>query len=181
MKLKLISRLLKTDPALNKRKPTYAQLCKLMAIADYQLGRGTGKVLFQGQIQLVCSRRTGRMRHIFRHNRLIATLRPKDGCLALTPYGGSILVSKMKKPPNLVVITKEVSSFIRGGGDVFAKHVVRSDPQLRPMDEAIICDEDGAILAVGRCVMSGNDMSYFKRGVAVKVRGSVKPERIPLR
>jgi predicted RNA-binding protein (TIGR00451 family) len=66
-----------------------------------------------------------------------------------------------------------VADFIRAGGDVFAKHVVRADEQLRPGEEAIVIDEDDALLAVGSAVLNGREMSYFKRGVAVKVRDGV--------
>lgn len=71
----------------------------------------------------------------------------------------------------------DVSDFIRTGGDVFAKHVIRADEELRPAEEAIVTDENGNLLAVGRAVLSGNDMKYFKRGVAVRVRRGVEDPR----
>jgi predicted RNA-binding protein (TIGR00451 family) len=101
---------------------------------------------------------------------LIATLRPKDGFIALTLQGAFILMNKMKNPPNTVVVQQDVSEFIRTGGDVFAKHIVRADARLRASEEVIVTDERGDLLGVGRAVLSGNDMQHFKRGVAVRVR-----------
>jgi predicted RNA-binding protein (TIGR00451 family) len=154
-------------------QPTNAQLRKLIGVANYQFGKNVGKALFTKETRIECSVRTGRIRHVYLGKRFIATLRPKDGYLALSPHGAEHLLSKMKQPPNIVVVQTDVSGFIRIGGDVFAKHIVRADENLRPAEEVIVTDEDGRLLAVGRAVLSGNDMKYFKRGVAVKVRRGV--------
>jgi predicted RNA-binding protein (TIGR00451 family) len=56
------------------------------------------------------------------------------------------------------------------GGDVFAKHVIQADRNLRPAEEAIIVDEQRRLLGVGHAVLSGTEMVHFKRGVAVRLR-----------
>jgi len=154
--------------------PTAAQLRKLMGIADYQFGKEAGSALFSKGIQVALSRRTGRMRHIYKNEKLIATMRPKDGYIALTTEGALLFLSAMKNPSNLVVAQDNVRDFIETGGDVFAKHVVRADESLRPTEEVVITDEKGNLLGVGKAVLSGNDMKHFKRGVAVKVRSGTK-------
>jgi uncharacterized protein with predicted RNA binding PUA domain len=70
----------------------------------------------------------------------------------------------------LVVVRNEVAKFIAEGGDVFAVHVVRADDAIRPKDEVIVVDENENFLAVGKAVLSGEEMRAFKSGVAVKVR-----------
>lgn len=152
---------------------TTPQIRKLRGVASYQFGRGVGAALFGTEVGIVCSTRTGRIRHIYRRNELIATLRPKDGYLALTPLGAGLILSKLKNPPNLVVAMNDVADFIRSGGDVFAKHVARADERLRPAEEVIVTNESGGLLGVGRAVLTGHDMKYFKRGVAVKIRKGV--------
>jgi len=131
-----------------------------------------GQVLFKS-VRIECSRKTGRIRHVYVSDQLIATLRPKDGYLALTTHGASIVLSKVAKPPNIVSVETDVSEAIRAGGDVFAKHVIRADPELRPADEVIVTDESGVLLGVGRAVLSGVEMMDFKRGVAVKLRRGI--------
>ena len=153
--------------------PTKLQLRKLVGIGNYQFGRGVGTVLFSRDFRIECSRRTGRIRHIYIQGKLVATLRPKDGYLALTPDGARILLSRMKDMPNLVVVDSSVRDAIRVGGDVFAKHVKRADPELRPGEEAFVIDEDGALLGVGSAVLSGHEMISFRRGVAVNLRRGV--------
>jgi uncharacterized protein with predicted RNA binding PUA domain len=105
---------------------------------------------------------------------LIATLRPRDGYLALTPDGASILLSGVRNPPNVVVLQTDVADVVRGGGDVFAKHVVQADSSLRPAEEVIVTDERRVLVGVGRAVLSGVDMMHFKRGVAVRLRRGVQ-------
>lgn len=154
-------------------RPTVPQLRKLVGIANYQFGNGAGAVLFNKDVRIECSRRTGRIRHVYRGGHLITTLRPKDGYLALTPHGGGILLAKAKTLPNVVSVQNDVSEFVKSGGDVFAKHVVRADQELRPAEEVIVTDERGVLLGVGRSVLSGTDMTHFKKGVAVKLRKGV--------
>ena len=94
--------------------------------------------------------------------------------MALTPDGASLLLSGVKTPPNLVVVQAGVADVVRQGGDVFAKHVVQADTNLRPAEEVIVTDQLGALVGVGRAVLSGHDMMYFKRGVAVKLRKGIE-------
>ena len=154
--------------------PTASQLRKLVGIANYQFGKGAGLALFARGIRVALSRRTGRMRHIYKNGKLIATMRPKDGYIALTSEGALLFLSAMKHPSNLVVAQDDVADFIKAGGDVFAKHVVRADESLRPAEEVVVTNEEGKLLGVGKAVLSGNDMKHFKRGVAVKVRSGTE-------
>jgi len=151
-------------------RPTPSQLRKLVGVANYQFGLGVGSALFNRRIMIACSRRTGRIRHVYREGRLLATLRPKDGYLALTILGAKILLSRTERLPNVVTVQDDVSEAIESGGDVFAKHIAHADANLRPAEEVIVTDEQGHLLGVGTAVLSGADMMHFKRGVAVKLR-----------
>jgi len=44
---------------------------------------------------------------------------------------------------------------------------------IRAKDEVIVADENNRVLAVGRAVLSSEEMTSFKRGVAVKVRRGI--------
>jgi 7-cyano-7-deazaguanine tRNA-ribosyltransferase len=153
--------------------PSLLQLRKLVGIGNYQFGQHVGEVLFNRKTEIECSRKTGRIRHVYSNGRLVATLKPKDGFLALSPLGASILLSRLPAPPNLVVVESSVRDEIMAGGDVFAKHVVRADGELRPGEEVIVVDEAKTLLGVGSAVLSGHEMGAFKRGVAVNLRRGV--------
>ena len=146
------------------------QLRKIIGVANYQFGMGAGSILFDRNNRIVCSRKTGRVRHIYRGEKLIATLRPTDGFLALTVHGARILLDKMTLVPNTVTVQSDVAEFIMKGGNVFAKHIVSAADTIRPSDEVIMTDEAGRLLGVGSALLSGNDMKHFRRGVAVRVR-----------
>ncbi|MEM4564815.1 MAG: PUA domain-containing protein, partial [Desulfurococcaceae archaeon] len=59
-------------------------------------------------------------------------------------------------------------------GSIFASHVVFADPDIRPYDEVIALCEDLKVIAVGKALMPGWLITYFKRGGAVRVRESIR-------
>ena len=148
-------------------------LAKLRGIANYQFGKGLGEVLFPRRIEVVRSRRTRRIRHVYLNGKLIATLRPSDGLLALTIHGAKMVASKSSRVPR-VVVRSDIGPFVEVGRNVFAKHVVDAVESIRPQDEVIVSDASGKLVAVGRAAMSGGEMLSFKSGVAVRVRKGVK-------
>ena len=74
-------------------------------------------------------------------------------------------------PPRYRVrVTRGVEGYILKGGDVFAKHVVSVDPELRPEEEVLVVDSRDRLLAVGRSFFNAEEMLSFHVGVGVKVR-----------
>lgn len=162
------------------QKATWRDLRKLRGIANYQFGSQLGNILFKGFVEVTRSGRTNRIRLIFRDGKLISTLRARDGFLALTPHGASIILGSMKKPPRVVVVRGDVAEFIKAGRNVFARHVVTADSSIRPQDEVIVVNEKRELLAVGRAALAGFEMAQFKRGIAVKTRRGVGTDAIDL-
>lgn len=148
----------------------------LRGVANYQFGPKIGHILFPEDLTVTRSPTTGRIRHIYVNNELIATLRPKDGYLALTLAGAKRIMKQIPRPRFRVVISNEVTEFISEGRNVFAKHVVEADPDIRPAAEVIVVDGTDRILAVGKALLNGEEMIVFKRGVAVKVRRGIKED-----
>jgi len=145
-------------------------LHKIRKVASYQFGRGVGEMLFPNNIDVVFSERTGKVRHIYVDGKLLATLRPTDGLFSLTIEGAKRLIAAMNPRQFWVQIQKEAVGFVGKGSDVFARHVLCVDDELRLGEEAVILDENNKVVAVGRAILSGEEMKDFKRGVAVKVR-----------
>lgn len=153
--------------------PKLHELRRIRVIADYQFGRGAWKA-FPDSILITRSPRTHKIRYIYKDEKLLATLRAKDGYLALTVHGGQAL-QKLFKPPRLRVrVMPEVEEFIRKGGNVFAKHVVRVDPELRPEEEVLVVGRRDNLLAVGRSFFNAAEMMSFTVGMAVKVRHGIE-------
>jgi conserved protein with predicted RNA binding PUA domain len=149
-------------------------LVKVRSIADYQFGKGVGAQLFPDKIEIQYSPRTGRIRFINLNGERLATLRPTDGVLSLSLKAAQIMAQKTPFAKCFVTVKNEVSKFIAAGGDVFAVHVVKVDAEVGAKDEVIILDEDGQVLAVGRTMLSSEEMKVFKTGVAVKIRHGTK-------
>ncbi len=74
-------------------------------------------------------------------------------------------------PPRLWVrVSNDAAPFVAEGRSVFAKHVIAADSEIRPMEEVVVVGEGDVVLGVGKAVLTGKEMTLFKRGVAVKVR-----------
>ncbi|MEM2911696.1 MAG: PUA domain-containing protein [Candidatus Bathyarchaeia archaeon] len=145
-------------------------LMRVRSVADYQFGKGVGEKLFPENVEIAYSKRTGRIRYIYLNGKRLATLRPTDGLFSLSIEGAKRIVENSVPAKCLVTVKEEVSKFIAEGGDVFAVHVIKADSEIRPKDEVIVVNGKGEVLAVGRAVLSGEEMIAFKSGVAVKVR-----------
>jgi predicted RNA-binding protein (TIGR00451 family) len=139
-------------------------------VADYQFGKGVGVKLFPKDVEIIHSKRTGRIRYVYLNGKRLATLRPTDGLFSLSIAGAKRIVENARSAKCFVTVRNDVSKFIAEGGDVFAVHVVKAYGEIRPKDDVIVVDENCKVLAVGRAVLSGEEMKAFKSGVAVKVR-----------
>ncbi len=143
-------------------------------IADYQFGRGAGKVLFPDSCKFVLSPTTGKVRQIKDGGVRIATLKAETGLFTLSIEGARRLHSYFDYPKLRVVVLKDVADFIARGRSVFAKHVVDVDENVRANDEVLVVDEDDKLLATGKAILSAKEMMEFQRGVAVTVRQGVR-------
>ena len=144
-------------------------LRKIRRVADYQFGDGVGTSLFPDDVIVTFSKRTGKIRHIFLNGKLLATLKPRDGFFSLGIEGAKRLV--WMEPKRLWVgVQEEAVGSVEKGGDVFAKHVVDVDEEIRPREEVIVLEKKDKVVAVGKAVLSGKEMRDFGRGVAVRVR-----------
>jgi len=155
-------------------KPNALQ--KIRSIADYQFGGGVGGKLFPSEVRIVYSKRTGRIRHVYLGEEMLATLRPTNGLFSLTIAGAKRIMERVKPQRLWVRVRREAEPFVVKGKSVFAKHVIDADEEIRPQEEVIVMNGKGEILAVGRAVLSGKEMKAFERGVAVRVRRGVAEE-----
>ncbi|MCW4019758.1 MAG: pseudouridine synthase [Candidatus Bathyarchaeota archaeon] len=153
-----------------------AALRKIRSVADYQFGKGVGKILFPESVEIVRSKGTGRIRYVYLDGKRLVTLRPTNGLFSLSLEGARRIVKGVEPLRMWVRVEKEAEPFIIRGRSVFAKHVVDADEEIRPKEEVIIVDEENEVLAVGKSILTGREMKAFKRGVAVKVRRGVAEE-----
>ncbi len=151
-------------------------LQKIRSIANYQFGKGVGEKLFPDEVEIVHSRRTGKIRHVYLGKKILATLRPTNGLFSLTIAGAKRMVQDVKARRLWVKVGAEAEPFVVRGKSVFAKHVINNDEEIRPQEEVIVINEHNDVLAVGRALLTGKEMKAFERGVAVRVRRGAAEE-----
>ncbi len=148
----------------------YKELLRIRKLADFQFGRGTGETLFPENVEITISRKTKKIRYIYQNHTLLATLRPTNGFFSLSLAGARNLVKALGPKAPILEISEEASNFIRRGGDVFAKHVISVNEEIRSGEEIIVLSPLSEIVGVGRALLSGCEMKSFRRGIAVKIR-----------
>jgi 7-cyano-7-deazaguanine tRNA-ribosyltransferase len=142
----------------------------IKAVADYQFGNGVGNVLFKGDIKIEKSKKTGKIRHIYDGNELIATMRASDSYYVLAIEGAKRLHSCTKFPKIRVVINSESEPYAIEGKSIFSKFVLQCDKNIRSNDEVLIVNEEDKLLAFGKSLLNHNEMMDFNVGQAVKTR-----------
>ena len=147
---------------------------KIKYIADYQFGKGSGNALFDADVSIVKSRKTGKIRHVYSGEDLIATLRASDGIFVLSMEGAKRLHKYLEYPKNRVVINSDAEPFAREGKSIFAKFVIDIDINIRANEEVLIVNEEDELLAFGKSLLNGHEIIDFEVGQAIKTRKGVK-------
>ena len=155
-------------------------LRQVKAISDYQFGKVITDILFNDieNIKIERSRATNKIKHIHYRNNLLLTLRPNNGLFTLSLYSAHNLIDKITSPRLRVIVQNEISEFIKKGRNVFCKHVVDIDGNLRPFDEVIVVNQNDELLAIGRLKLPVAYIKSFSRGIAINVRKGVNKSKI---
>lgn len=145
---------------------------QVRAIAKFQFGDEGATLLLKGEISVIKSKKTGKIRNVFVDGEHVLSLRAEDGFYTLKIAGGRRLLEA--KYPRYRIVVSDGDEFIREGKNVFAKFVEDVDENLRPMDECIVVNKKDELLAVGQVILNREEALYFSKGVAVKVREGAK-------
>ncbi|UCC19437.1 MAG: pseudouridine synthase [Promethearchaeota archaeon] len=150
-------------------------LRQIKSISDYQFGKEVTDVLFESikQIHFERSPKTSKIRYIYYNNDLWLILRPKNGFFTLTLFSAKKIISKLAAPKLRVIVLNEISEFIKKGRNVFCKHVVDIDEDLRPLDEIIVVNQDDELLGIGKLKIPVPYAKSFSIGVAVNLRKGI--------
>lgn len=154
------------------RKPTEDELLELRGIAELQF-KIPGSLLIPDDVQVVVSPNTNRVRLILESGSKYLALRARDYRFNLYIPAGVVLNNYLPHPRMRVYVKDEYADFIAKGKTLFCKHVLMADPEIGPYDEVLVVDSTGKLLAVGRALVAGREMVYYKRGEAVRVREGV--------
>jgi 7-cyano-7-deazaguanine tRNA-ribosyltransferase len=133
----------------------------------------TQKNLFINSDKIIKSKATGHIRNIKRGEKIIATMR-NDGYLTLSIYGGKLLNDMLDFPESRVIVGSDSGEFNSQGFNVFFKFVEDCDKEIIAGNEVMVTNSEGDLYAVGHATVSGKEMKFYKKGIAVKVHEGIK-------
>jgi predicted RNA-binding protein (TIGR00451 family) len=150
-------------------------LRKVKAIADYQFGIDITDVLFEDidNIRIEKSKNTNKIRYLYLKNDLMLTLKPTNSLFTLSLFSAKKIIKKTKPPRLRTIILNEVADFIKKGRNVFCKHVIEIDKNLRTSDEVIVVDQNDDLLGIGRLKIPAPYITTFKKGIAINIRKGI--------
>lgn len=146
-------------------------ILKLKCTIDALFGAGVSKYLPK-DISITFSKKTGRIREVKHNGRLLCTLRI-DGGLAITTYFAQILLKSKKFRQNCIEVDEDSKPFVEDGKSVFCKHITWAGKNILIGADVPVLYQN-KVIAVGRAIVNTEMMMSLKRGVAVKVRDSLK-------
>jgi len=146
---------------------------KLNHTLDALFGDGVSKYMPK-KIEITYSKKNGRIRSVFHDGKLLCTLRI-DGGLAISPIFAQILLKSKKFKENCLEIDKDSKPFVEEGRSVFCQHVLWCGKNIKISSDVPVLFKS-KVIAVGRSVLSSEMISSQNRGVAVKIRDSLKSQ-----
>ena len=148
-------------------------IARVRTILDYQFGKGMGNVFTNGDVELVTSRKTKRLRNLVLDGKHLASLSHRRGLFILQENGARLIHQNSKSLQFRVVIEPETASFNRDGKSVFCKFVKDIDDNLRCMDECIVVTPKDELVAFGKLIVSPEEISLGQQGMAIRVRSGI--------
>ena len=144
---------------------------KIKYTIDALFGLGVSKYLPKN-VRFTYSKKTGRIQHVYHGDTLLCTLRI-DGGLAITPNFAQVLMKSKKFRENCVEIDDDSKPFVENGNSVFCNHVTWYGKNILIGSDVPVL-HGNKVIAVGRAIVSSKMLHSLKKGVAVKIRNSLK-------
>lgn len=143
-------------------------------VVEYQFGQGISDILLDGKVEIEKSKITGKIRTVRVNGAHILSMRASDGFFTLKEAGARKILEKTSPPRLRIIVQEDSVPFNREGKNVFCRFVIDADENLVPMDEVIVVDENDELVAIGRTLLTREEMLAFEKGIAVKVREGIK-------
>lgn len=147
---------------------------KLQHTVDALFGNGVSKLLPK-KIEFSYSKKNGRIRSVFQDGKLLCTLRI-DGGLAITTHFAQMLLKNKKFKENCLEIDNDSKPFVEEGKSVFCNHVVWCGKNIEISSDVPVLFKN-KVIAVGRAVLSSEMIQSQTRGVAIRIRDSLKSQK----
>jgi archaeosine synthase len=147
-----------------KEKSRVPQLKQIRAIADFQYGPGSGKLLFSNTIKF--KGKYPRDRQIFSEKKQVATLHKSTGFLSVFPQHAQKIVHHSYN--NL----KFMDDYVKGS-NIYAPGCAKADNRIHPNDEIFVISNN-KIIASATAFVSGLDMNKMTSGKLAEIKKKVR-------
>jgi len=144
---------------------------KLKHTIDALFGAGVSRML-PSDISITHAKKNSRIRSVYHKGSLLCTLRI-DGGLAITPSFAQLLLKSRKFLQNCIDIDDDSEPFVSQGKSVFCGHVLRCGDNIAAGSDVAVLHR-GRVVAVGKAVLPCSMIRTMNRGVAVRVRDTLK-------
>jgi archaeosine synthase len=139
----------------------------IRTIADYQFGKGAGKLIFPSNTQIVGRKELGfRIRLNKEH---LSSFRPSSGFLTLSIEAAKRIQHHSKR--KVIFDGKKIV-----GSTIFTNAIQHADLDIRINDEVFVENDQGKIIATGTSYLPGKLLTDMNRGYGVKIRQKVRGE-----
>lgn len=146
------------------------------AVARFQFGIEAADALFREPIELIKSKKTGKIRNVISDGEHVLSMRSGDGLYTLRMEGAKRIAAAVPAPFMRVSVMADAVPFVSEGRNAFSQFVLTCDPEIRPMEEVIVTDPEDRPIATGRAFLTEFEMKSMKKGMAVKVRSGSDDE-----
>jgi predicted RNA-binding protein (TIGR00451 family) len=149
---------------------------QIQAVLRFQFNAAVAEALTLKFDQLQCqfSKNTGKLKHLHQKEAVWINYKPQTGTFSLSLDAARAVKTASSSPQFRVVIQNDVAPYIAAGKSVFAQHVIRVDPQLRPGDEVLVVTEEDELVAIGKMNLPACYLPRLQSGMAVKVRKGIE-------
>jgi len=145
---------------------------KISHSVDALYGTGVSKNI-PADVDFKFSKKTGRIRAVY-HNGLLLFTPRTDGGIAMSIYCAERFSKNKKFVENYCIeVDADSKPFVEQGKSVFCQHVKRCGSKIEIGSDVPIFFKK-QIIAVGKSILSSNMIKTQSRGVAVKIRDSLK-------
>ena len=148
-------------------------VARVRTILDYQFSKGIGNIFTNGDVDLVTSKKTKRLRNLVLDEKHLVSLSHRRGLFILQEQGARLLHENSESLRFRVVIDPETASFNRDGKSVFCKFVKDIDSNLKCMDECIVVTPKDELVAFGKLIISPEEIRLGQQGMAIRVRSGI--------
>jgi len=145
---------------------------KIKSLSDYIFGKDVTNLFFNNinSLKIERSKKTNKIKFVYLNNNLLFILRPTSGFFALTLFSAQKIIENILSPKLRAIVQNDISEFIKKGRNVFCKHVIKIDENLRPNDEVIVVNENDELLGIGKLKLPIDYILSFNKGVGIKIR-----------